>query len=306
MQNCLESMEYVLKLGVDINKQDKYGETPLFCATRMGKLAAIKLLLKFDADINKSDAFKITPLHVATERGFNECAAELIDSGANVNLSSVDGCTPLFIAVKKGNEELVKLLIENKANVNKDSSDILIKNGFQCIRRKNVEVSENRLSPLHVGIQCRNLKIVIFILESKVKINQTDNNNWTALHFAADVGYTDCISYLLKKGAGLHLQAKDGSTPIHLATKRNQHETLKVLVDESNCIKALNKFDNNMQTALHLACLLGYLDCVKILVAKGAALDIFTNEGYTPADLAKNQGHQDVQSFLEKVISFNE
>ncbi|KAF2899013.1 hypothetical protein ILUMI_07160, partial [Ignelater luminosus] len=296
-ENNLETIEYLLELGADINKSDRDNRTPLFNAVQFGKINVIKWLLDSNADVNKYDTSKRAPIHVATAKTFIACVRMLITSGANINLSASDGCTPLFIAIMKNNDKLVKLLVESGANVNKSSQHSFNYVTSECSGQ--LTEHGNSLAPLHMAIQLKNINIIRYILESKVKINQTDSNGWTALHFAASNNCIECVDDLVRKGAGLHFQSANKCTPIHLATMQNNVQMLETLLNASNCKKAIDKCDVNLHTALHLACTNGYLQCAKILVNKGADVQVCTSEGFTPLDLAIKHEHKDVQNFLE-------
>jgi len=54
---------------VNINKENKYGETPLFYACNSGKIDLVEYLVKHGADINKRNKYGNTPLFNACESG---------------------------------------------------------------------------------------------------------------------------------------------------------------------------------------------------------------------------------------------
>ena len=45
---------------------------------------------------------------------------------------------------------------------------------------------------------------------------------------------------------------------------------------------------------LHLACIRGYTECARILLAAGARVDIIDNDGNTPVHFASQNGHGDL------------
>jgi len=55
-------------------------------------------------------------------------------------------------------------------------------------------------------------------------------------------------------------------------------------------------------TALHLAADRGYIDIVKILIAKGANLGIKDPDDLTAISLAQVAGHDDIVDYLEKYL----
>jgi len=112
--------------SIDVDLQNKNGETPLMIASIDGDLGVVKtLVLQKKANINPVGW---TPLHYAATRGNLEVAQFLIANGAVVNALSPSHTTPLMMAVQSGNEVLVKLLLDNGA-------DLKIRNtaGFSAI-----------------------------------------------------------------------------------------------------------------------------------------------------------------------------
>ena len=55
--------KYLVERGADINKENEYGETPLFEACENGKLVIVKYLIEHGADINKRNNTGETPLY---------------------------------------------------------------------------------------------------------------------------------------------------------------------------------------------------------------------------------------------------
>lgn len=53
---------------------------------------------------------------------------------------------------------------------------------------------------------------------------------------------------------------------------------------------------------MHVACMLGYLDDVQMLLASGADIHLQDNDHQTPADLAYFFRHRDIAELLEPEI----
>jgi len=58
-------INYLVKHGVDINKEDRIGETPLFSACYSGNKKLVKYFVEYGLDINKENKFRETPLFLA-------------------------------------------------------------------------------------------------------------------------------------------------------------------------------------------------------------------------------------------------
>ncbi|KAJ7372258.1 hypothetical protein OS493_019702 [Desmophyllum pertusum] len=53
-------------------------------------------------------------------------------------------------------------------------------------------------------------------------------------------------------------------------------------------------------TPLHLACMSGFIECVKWLIANRAKVEVLDNNGRTPLDIAEEYGHDDLVKLLKK------
>ena len=74
----------------------------------------------------------------------------------------------------------------------------------------------------------------------------------TPLHLGARVKDGDsCALLLLKSGAGPNLATDDGQTPVHVAAKYGNTQTLLLLLEDGGDPLRKNKYG---ETPLHLAC----------------------------------------------------
>ena len=80
-------------MPVDVSFGD--GWTALHRASMFNRTDVIKHLLHKGADVNKQNRFKDTPLHLATENRKTEAVRILIKNGADVNLMNGYDRTPL-------------------------------------------------------------------------------------------------------------------------------------------------------------------------------------------------------------------
>ena len=84
--NKTEEIIELLKQGVDVNYQDRYGRTPLYRACLNNKLEIAKLLIERGADINVKTLVAWTPLHGACWNNYLEIAKLLIERGSRYKL----------------------------------------------------------------------------------------------------------------------------------------------------------------------------------------------------------------------------
>ena len=70
------------------------------------------------ADFNAADDIKQSPIFYASREGRIEFLNEFIKLGANPNHKDSIGQTPLFYAARQGHLEVCKLLVENGCTIN--------------------------------------------------------------------------------------------------------------------------------------------------------------------------------------------
>jgi ankyrin repeat protein len=99
--------------GVDVNKPDPQGWTPLMHATFDGNADLIRLLADHpDIDLAVENEMG-SALHLAAWMGrVDAMDALLAGGGLNPNLKGADGCTALIVAANSGRAESAKRLLE--------------------------------------------------------------------------------------------------------------------------------------------------------------------------------------------------
>ncbi len=107
----------LVRAGVDINKANKVGTTPVFAAACNDQASVIAELHALGANVDMPNSNGATPVFVAAQKGHASAIAALHALGANVNMPQNEGITPLYVAVQNGNIEAISALLEAGANV---------------------------------------------------------------------------------------------------------------------------------------------------------------------------------------------
>lgn len=106
------------------------------------------------------------------------------------------------------------------------------------------------------------------MLEGKSELlNSQEAGGYGALHFAAFNGDVPMLTMLLAHKPNLDLENYDDNTPLIMAVKGRQLESIRMLV---NAGADVNKETGSGSTAAHHAAAMGYLDCLRLLVQLGA------------------------------------
>jgi len=123
------SIEKLINNGIDINKRNIYGKTPLMRASELYDFSILKVLIKNGADVNLQDNNGDTTLfyvvnnyydseHLSDFYKYKNRFEYLLRKQANIDIQNNDGTTLLMLAVSRGDVELVHYLIQKGANTN--------------------------------------------------------------------------------------------------------------------------------------------------------------------------------------------
>ena len=113
----------------------------------------------------------------------------------------------------------------------------------------------------------------IKLLEKKntptpIDVNYRYQSNWTPIHYAAMNPSIQILSRLVNHPRiDVNAITDFGDTPLHIAVKANKLENIQLLLSAGVCI---DKRDQDLNTALHYACELGYKDIAELLIENGA------------------------------------
>lgn len=224
MRDDLESVLFLLSIHVDVNSRvhDVNQTPPLHLAAGSENEMLIRNLILAGARLNDRDATQKTALHVAAERGTIGAVSALLQNGADFDAVDGDGNNALHIAVREGHIAVVReLLTESELNAE--------------------VVNMKGRNPLHELCRCGKDNTAAGILElflecmPKYPINTTDLQGNTPLLLAYMRGQAQLCRILVKNGACLGAENKEGLTIFNfkLATNQLLHRLLDELPTES-------------------------------------------------------------------------
>jgi len=117
-------------------------------------------------------------------------------------------------------------------------------------------------------------------LKHGADVNIVDNDNQTALHFAASRGHSDVMKELLDCKADINVRDKHEKTPLHYAVELDNIDAVQ------KCLQ--------YGTPLHYAVELDHLEDIKTCLKYDADVNIMYNKNQTALHLAASRGHIDV------------
>lgn len=124
---------------------------------------------------------------------------------------------------------------------------------------------------------------------------------WTPLHFASAYGKFDVVKFFLDSNINIRAKDRYGDTPLHLAAQNNdKSEIVESFLDSD--ANNINDRTNNGWTPLHVAVQGNKPSTVKLLLGRGADIEVKDTYGQTPLDLATQRLHRYSQDFRTRTI----
>ena len=200
-----------------------------------------------------------------------------------------------------------------------------------------LKVTARSTSRTRTGGQCciwrwgqGNKSIIEYLLTLKdIRINQQDSIKRTPLHWAAVLGHAAIVELLLNHGADYLLPDNNGVRPLHYAVQNNNKDVVATMITAGNvtdepdkdhrtalmwgALKGhvdvlrvlldsrcgdINATDINHQTALHMSCQTGNLECVDLLICHQADINMMDKQDHIPLFYACASGHAQIVAVL--------
>lgn len=195
----IELIKILLNKGVNLNAQDKDGNTALIECTKSSAKKCVELLVKHRADTNIKNNDGDTALTLISGKfvaDFHTASLDvlsiLIKHGADINAKDSEGQTPLIISANKLRERIAKMETLGLPRFDKSAYHTM-------------------------GT----------LLKHKADINAQDDYGRTALMYTMESGDFNNSYLLLSNGAKKDIKDKNGETAADLA-KANGHRMLLI------------------------------------------------------------------------------
>jgi len=237
-RGCKQLVLEFLEKGAAVGTRDRFGNTALLKAARLGENDVVDLLLSVDADIHHQNLAGSTALLQAATMSRRRTLAMLLEHGAAVNIANRRGVTPLLAAAYNGNERILELLLAAGADpkpldaTGKSALVYAAARGFPRVvlrlLRAGVDANtrhDHSLTALMWAAGHTNdvpvtegLATVRLLLEHDAGVNLVDDRGRTALMIAAERGHAEVVAALLAAGADATVRDAEGKTALDLAS----------------------------------------------------------------------------------------
>uniref|UniRef100_A0A0V0J271 Uncharacterized protein n=1 Tax=Schistocephalus solidus TaxID=70667 RepID=A0A0V0J271_SCHSO len=318
----IKSLKQCVNSGILIDSADSYQRTALHHAVCAGALESVQWLLWKGAEVNPISLKGWTPLHLAAVGGHNRCAEALLSRQADPNIKDGNGNIPGQLAAIHGNSITLSELLKTDMNVhtlNHMGWTMLHNAAFHgrlgCLRLllqaglSAEEQAEDGNNSLHLAAKEGHLPAVQCLLNSSDNwlslLEARNDMGATALDLASELGKRTVVAYLEQVKWGRCLPAPsdcmklDYTThPGHVAVVQGHLPMLKRLLDEGT-IK-VNELDAQNATLLHKAAEHGQTECLVWLLDSGANICLRDNKSQTAIDVARRHNQINALRILQK------
>ncbi|CAF3455115.1 unnamed protein product [Rotaria socialis] len=302
---------------------------PLFEACEKGDINRVKSLIEGKCHIKRVNEQGRTALHYCCDNTTIDCARfvlndELIKKKI-LDLQDKEGCSALHLACINGNQVMVKYLCEQGANVNlldHESRSVIHwiavcghLHLFDILLKYKAPVHTPDIHgafPIHYASQLRGtsvgtdsaihsdkgLAILQKLIDCKVDINGTDEQQRTPLMWAASAGAVDELRLLYKYGADqLHVD-KNSLSALHCAACGGHADCIRMLIEYYRC--PVEGVDINGWTPLFYSITNNHPSICQLLLDLAANPNHKDQRGRTPSHCAVTEGNLDCLTILMK------
>lgn len=258
LSNNIKVVLYLLNKGLDIDREDSDGLTPLMLAMSHPRyFNIVLLLLDRHASIEHTSYNGHSALSIAIRNNNPEGAKVLIKRGANINI--IDNVhTPLsltHIALNQYHEnaqtyrELETLLLSKGAKVDvalnslgwtplcsavTKVQDTANKEHLRLLLQLGADVNHldiNGRTPLMLAASMGRFPAVKLLMSNYASAGIFDNYGWNALMFGVYYNHFETVTFMLNNGVDPNLISPQGITALKIAQEHKRHKMIDLLLE---------------------------------------------------------------------------
>ena len=224
---------------------------------------------------SRNDQYGLTPLHAAAFFGREDILPYIIDKGADVNAQDEYGQTPIHVALSRHLQgpriddlwEEDVLMIEHIWEFDDVYTDQILSNA-QDARMSIVKMlcehsiidpnlrNRHGQTPLHVirySERGTEKRMVELLVNKGTDRTAADENGKTPIHVASRAGDTESLAILVKNPEDLNLRDKKGRYALHFAAQSGNEDAVLFILQNTISLIPNRTTDSNGRNALHHA-----------------------------------------------------
>jgi ankyrin repeat protein len=149
------------------------------------------------------------------------------------------------------------------------------------------------------AVKANAIETVRKLIQEGADVNGLDVNGDAPLVIAAYEGHTEIVKMLLEAGADVRaVDPGMKATALHAAAYAGRTEAARLLIEYHIDIDKQGPY--NGYTALHDAIWQNNIGVAKLIVEAGTNLEINSNDGQTPLEMAKARGRREIAAIIEQ------
>lgn len=262
-QGCdLKSAEILMERSANVNALSSSNLTPLHCIPHSEGVRFLMFLHEEGADINAFDKENNRMTHKAARRG--DSAALLFkvasDLGADLETPGAQGNTPAHLAAESGSKTILEILAQKMVDFEKTRNS----EGY---------------TPLMMASRAGRVEVMRYLLEKGVSYNVVDFDGRSLIELTIGWGNPEVMSVLQKNGADYSdVTAAGGDVhPVWKAVYEGQSAALARILDGGLSVE----YEHRGVRILQLAIEVNNEEVVRLLIERGAAVDVADMRGWT-------------------------
>jgi ankyrin repeat protein len=308
----------LIEAGADVRLSNKFGTSAITEAAINGNVTVLEALLAAGADPDFRNPEGETPLMAVARTGHLAAAELLLDKGADVNATETwGGQSALMWAAARGNADMVRFLAARGALL--DAHGLVRQWPRKIINEpRPKDMNKGGFTALHYAAREGCIDCARALVDAGADLDVIDPERVTPLVLALENLHYDLAIYLIEAGADVNKWDLFGRSPLYMAADTNtlpvmgngamvvipsmdEHTALDVgrlLLDEGADpnlrLKRRPPYRNVPQdrggdtilaqgaTALLRAARAGDVEFTRLLLERGALVDLPSKEGVTP------------------------
>lgn len=275
------------------------GSSALVWAAKVGQEeTAKKLLGEITKGQNMVD-FLMKPLCEAAENGHSGLVLLLLENGADLNATSkickYGNALQSACSGMRDNTDMARLLISRGANVNQEG-------GFFG-------------NALQAAVESGHEQIAKLLLENGSKVDAEENQRYSEsastlvcsspLYAASEKGYASLVKLLLEHGSDANLECGLYGTPLAAAIGMGHDDIVEIMLNHENMVlnepfvyTGSGSGNSDLTSVLYLASEEGNIHVLKLLLDRGADVNLQVDRWGNALTAASTMGHVEVVKLL--------
>ncbi|MDC0309321.1 ankyrin repeat domain-containing protein [bacterium] len=318
--------------GTDIDQADEFGNIPLLLAVTKGHIGVVELLILHEANLEVGDEHGFTPLIMSAELNHPEIVQLLLDGGADIAAEDKAERTALDWAIIMQSAEAEDILQENDAPSGAEISFIaaIQTNNIDAVKgllEAGADVNEpayTTKTPLHYASHSRNKEILKLMMTEGADLEAKTEQGFTPLSYAIGLSHPDNCRILLEAGADVDAIDNWKQTGLNVAAGQGLTDVAAVLLEFDANVNTLDVWNwsaldvaeayenldiaeliieaggvNGPKITIHQAAGAADNDMVALHLFFGTDINLLSDTGETPLDIAATAEKLDTVDFLQ-------